>query len=276
MPPRACACGSPTFRFPPQAIAAHVWTPEEVHEEWCLERSIWAPRKAWCDSKAFVEACLSTRHLQHEEKARRLQKEKEEEEAWLKKWREGLVEADRVEAEKVAKHKAHEHDVKYVLDEQVELKKKRYRAREERMKKEAEEEMAEWKVAVEAGAMSTSDGTPQWTGRGDSSTVGPRACGAVVRRQPHRRIPTSLHLAPPAHPLSGPSESPRSHCMLANLLVCYRLLFVTCPMYYKNLIEALWSWLGYFLEYGGIGASVSTHGPVFGHTTFTITARGII
>ena len=104
------------------------------------------------DSKAFVEACLSTRHLQHEEKARRLQKEKEEEEAWLKKWREGLVEADRVEAEKVAKHKAHEHDVKYVLDEQVELKKKRYRAREERMKKEAEEEMAEWKVAVEAEA----------------------------------------------------------------------------------------------------------------------------
>jgi hypothetical protein len=104
------------------------------------------------DSKAFVEACLSTRHLQHEEKARRLQKEKEEEEAWLKKWREGLAEADRVEAEKVAKHKAHEHDVKYVLDEQVELKKKRYRAREERMKKEAEEELAEWKVAVEAEA----------------------------------------------------------------------------------------------------------------------------
>ncbi len=95
---------------------------------------------------------MSTRHLQHEEKARRLQKEKEEEEAWLKKWREGLVEADRVEAEKVAKHKAHEHDVKYVLDEQVELKKKRYRAREERMKKEAEEELAEWKVAVEAEA----------------------------------------------------------------------------------------------------------------------------
>merc|ERR1712188_290360 len=31
-------------------------------------------------------------------------------------------------------------------------KKKRYRAREERMKKEAEEEMAEWKVAVEAEA----------------------------------------------------------------------------------------------------------------------------
>ena len=104
------------------------------------------------DSKAFVEACLSTRHLQHEEKARRLQKEKEEEEAWLKKWREGLAEADRIEAEKVAKHKAHEHDVKYVLDEQVELKKKRYRAREERMKKEAEEELAEWKIAVEAEA----------------------------------------------------------------------------------------------------------------------------
>merc|ERR1712159_459515 len=102
------------------------------------------------DSKAFVEACLSTRHLQHEEKARRLQKE--EEEAWLKKWREGLAEADRIEAEKVAKHKAHEHDVKYVLDEQVELKKKRYRAREERMKKEAEEELAEWKIAVEAEA----------------------------------------------------------------------------------------------------------------------------
>mmetsp|Transcript_9636 Transcript_9636/g.28152 ORF Transcript_9636/g.28152 Transcript_9636/m.28152 type:complete len:461 (-) Transcript_9636:43-1425(-) len=104
------------------------------------------------DSKAFVEACLSTRHLQHEEKARRLQKEKEEEEAWLKKWREGLAEADRIEAEKVAKHKAHEHDVKYVLDEQVELKKKRYRAREERMKKEAEEELAEWKIAVDAEA----------------------------------------------------------------------------------------------------------------------------
>ena len=48
--------------------------------------------------------------------------------------------------------KAHEHDDKYVLDEQVELKKKRYRAREERMKKEAEEELAEWKVAVEAEA----------------------------------------------------------------------------------------------------------------------------
>ena len=104
------------------------------------------------DSKAFVEACLSTRHLQHEEKARRLQKEKEEEEAWLKKWREGLAEADRIEAKKVANHKAHEHDVKYVLDEQVELKKKRYRAREERMKKEAEEELAEWKIAVEAEA----------------------------------------------------------------------------------------------------------------------------
>ena len=42
-------------------------------------------------------------------------KKKEEEEAWLKKWREGLAEADRIEAEKVAKHKAHEHDVKYVL-----------------------------------------------------------------------------------------------------------------------------------------------------------------
>ena len=40
----------------------------------------------------------------------------------------------------------------YPAREQVELKKKRYRAREERMKKEAEEELAEWKIAVDAEA----------------------------------------------------------------------------------------------------------------------------
>lgn len=104
------------------------------------------------DSKAFVHACLSTRHLQHEEKAQRLAKEQADEEAWIKKERAAWAEADRVEAEKVAKHKAHEHDVRYVLDEQVELKKQRYRAREERMKKDAEEEMAEWQIAVDSEA----------------------------------------------------------------------------------------------------------------------------
>ena len=70
-------------------------------------------------NEAFVEACLVAPPAARGEGSSTPKKEKEEEEAWLKKWREVAGITDRIEAEKVAKHKAHEHDVKYVTDEQV-------------------------------------------------------------------------------------------------------------------------------------------------------------
>lgn len=102
------------------------------------------------DSEAVMKVVAVSRLEQVKDKAERVKADKAKEAIEAEELLHRLAEADAIEEAKLRDIKSHEHDVKFVLDEQVALLKKRKAAAKARAKEEAEAELVEWRAAIEA------------------------------------------------------------------------------------------------------------------------------